>query len=164
MQRSLFTEAELRLVTERCLKYQGTAKVNLNQIHFHSKVSKDLDSKNLERLCRIFRQDRCRRLEVQNHVPAVVSKQSLETALRGAQVTARELLTSTPDQFPHLHFPARQLQCLHGKHRIKAGEELLPHSDRWWTVDIYLDGMSYSSSCGESSNSLQTSMTNSAPA
>jgi hypothetical protein len=43
MQQLQFTDAELRQATERCLKYQGTAKVSLNQIHFNPKWSSELD-------------------------------------------------------------------------------------------------------------------------
>jgi hypothetical protein len=33
------------------------------------------------------------------------------------------------------------LRALHGRHRDQAGAEVLPPTDRWWTVDLYLDGM-----------------------
>lgn len=42
---------------------------------------------------------------------------------------------------PHLRFPSGQLQGLHGRHRIAAGLEVLSPAFRWWTVDIYLDGI-----------------------
>ena len=73
--------------------------------------------------------------------PPRFSWRHVEIALRRAKVSARALLTSIPEQYPHLNFEAGQLQCLHGLHRIKVGCELLPPSDRWWTVDLYLDGM-----------------------
>ena len=95
-------QAKLQLVTERCLKYQGTARVNLDQIDIHPKQSKDLDERNVERLCGVFRQEGCRRLEVQNHVLAVVSREHLEIALRNAQITVGSLLTNSPDTFPYL--------------------------------------------------------------
>ena len=141
MQRTLFTQTELRLATERRLKYQGVAKISLDQLHFDPNSSRELDSKNLERLNRIFRKEGCRRLIIENHVPAIVSWRHVETSLRRAKVSARALLTSIPEQYPHLKFEAGQVQCLHGLHRIKVGGELLPPSDRWWTVDLYLDGM-----------------------
>jgi hypothetical protein len=123
MQRTSFTETELRLATERRLKYQGTAKVSLDQIHFNPNQSRELDSKNLDRLCRIFRKEGCRRLDVQNHAPAIVSRQHLQTALQEARVTTQALMTNTPEFYPHLQFPVGQLQCLHGRHRVKAGWE-----------------------------------------
>src|SRR5690348_10462820 len=79
MQRSLFTETELRLATERQLKFQGTAKVNIDQIHFHSDLPKELDLKQLDVLRQDF-QNNCLRLDIQNHVTAIISRQHLETA------------------------------------------------------------------------------------
>ena len=54
MQRTLFTHTELRLATERRLKYQGVAKVSLDRVHFDPSSFRESDSKNLERLNRIF--------------------------------------------------------------------------------------------------------------
>lgn len=70
----------------------------------------------------------------------MVSRESLQTALREARKTPDELLTTAPNHFPHLQFSAGQVLCLHGQHRLRAGAEVLPEGDRWWTVDLYLDG------------------------
>jgi hypothetical protein len=53
MERSMFTDAELRLAKERRLKYQGTAKINLNQISLPS----EYDQKNVKRLYNVFGKD-----------------------------------------------------------------------------------------------------------
>jgi hypothetical protein len=45
MERSMFTDAEIQLVRERGLKYQGTAKINLNQIVLHLSASRELTQK-----------------------------------------------------------------------------------------------------------------------
>ncbi|KAL5687471.1 hypothetical protein EMGR_001738 [Emarellia grisea] len=142
MDRGLLTDTELQLTRERNLKYKGTAKVYINQIVAHPSITRGLDPKNVERLCKIFSRDRCRRLDVRNHVTAVVSRQHLEMALASAGVSTIALMTNPPDQYPLLDFPAGQVQCLHGQHRLKAAEELLPPSDQWWTVDLYLDDIS----------------------
>ncbi|KAH1633892.1 hypothetical protein KXX16_006187, partial [Aspergillus fumigatus] len=142
MDRSLLTDTELQLTRERNLKYKGTAKVYINQIVAHPSISRGLDPKNVERLCKVFSRDRCRRLDVRNHVTAVVSRQHLEMALASAGVSTVALMTNPPDQYPLLDFPVGQVQCLHGQHRLKAAEELLPPSDQWWTVDLYLDDIS----------------------
>jgi hypothetical protein len=140
MEPPTFTDAELELVTERCHKYQGTARINLDQICFQPNISRTLDRKNVDRLYEIFKKEGCRRFDVQNHVTATVSRQDLQIALQAARVSSRELLTNPPKEFPRLNFPTGQLHGLHGQHRIQAATELLNRDDRWWTVDIYLDG------------------------
>lgn len=139
MQRALFTEEEIRLAAERRRKYIGTAKVSISHILFDPPLPRDLDPKNLDRLREIFRKNRCRRLDVDNHVPAIVSQGDLAGALRNANVSQRALLTNDPHQLPQLRFAAGQLRALHGRHRVQAGAEVLPPADRWWTVDLYLD-------------------------
>ncbi|BDD59040.1 hypothetical protein MAP00_004277 [Monascus purpureus] len=121
MQTALFTEEELRLATERRLKYLGTAKVPINQIQFDPPLPRDLDPKNLNRLREIFRKNRCRRLDIDNHVPAIVSQQDLSLALQKKRMS--------------------RLRALHGRHRVQAGAEILPPADRWWTVDLYSDDL-----------------------
>ncbi|KAI1829420.1 hypothetical protein DTO006G1_9636 [Penicillium roqueforti] len=139
MSRSFFTDKEVRLATERRLKYIGTAKVNISQIQFDPPLPRDLDLKNLERLCGIFRKNRCRRLDVDNHVPTIVSQHDLTNALRKANVPQQSLLTNVAHQIPQLAFVVGQLRGLHGRHRVQAGAEVLPPADRWWIVDLYLD-------------------------
>lgn len=78
---SQFTNAELQLGIERSRKYKGTAKIDLNDIEIHPYISQSLEQHNVDRLCTIFRNEGCRRLEVQNYVTAVVSQQHLHAAL-----------------------------------------------------------------------------------
>ncbi|KAL5335653.1 hypothetical protein BJX70DRAFT_390567 [Aspergillus crustosus] len=139
MDPSLLTDAELQLTRERSLKYRGTAKIYINQIVPHPSISRELDPKNVERLCGVFSRERCRRLDIRNHVTGVVSRRHLDLALRSAGVSSTSLMTNPPDQHPLLEFPVGQVRCLHGQHRLKAAEELLPPSEQWWTVDLYLE-------------------------
>lgn len=141
MRRALFTDEEIRLATERRLKYLGAAKVSIYQFQFDPPLPRDLDPKNLDRLREIFRKNRCRRLDVDNHVPAIVSRQDLANALQKANIPQRSLLTNDFHQLPQLWFTAGQLRALHGRHRVQAGAEVLPPADRWWTVNLYLDGI-----------------------
>lgn len=140
MEQSMFTDAELQLSTERRLKYQGTAKISLDHISRHPSATKQLNPRNIERLCEIFREDGCHRFDIQNHITAVVSRRHLKRARRAAQITADDLLTKPPEKNPVLCFSPGQVHCLHGLHRLKAAEKILAPSERWWTVDIYLDG------------------------
>lgn len=140
MDSSMYTDAELGLTRERDLKYQGTAKISLDRIVPHPSISRKFDSKNVERLCEVFNRDGCRRLDVRNHITAVVPRQHLDAALHSARVSPQSLMTNSSDQYPHLRFPTGNVQCLHGQHRLKAAAELLSPSDQWWTVDLYLNG------------------------
>ncbi|KAJ5318586.1 hypothetical protein N7476_005006 [Penicillium atrosanguineum] len=139
MTRKLFTEEEVRLATERRLKYIGAAKVSISQIQFDPPLPRDLDTKNVARLRSVFRKNRCRRLDVDNHIPAILSRLDLANALRKANIPQQSLLTNDAHQLPRLGFMAGQLQGLHGRHRVRAGSEILSPADRWWTVDLYLD-------------------------
>jgi hypothetical protein len=75
----MFTDAEIQLVRERGLKYQGTAKINLNQIVLHLSASREFDPKTVGRLREIFVRTGCERLDIRNYVSAVVLKQHLES-------------------------------------------------------------------------------------
>ncbi|EDN06477.1 predicted protein [Histoplasma mississippiense (nom. inval.)] len=134
-----FTERETRLATERRLKFQGTAKVDLDQIFFDPQSSRQLDHKNVDRLCRIFQEEGCQSMPLAHRVPAAVSRQNLAAALQRANVSARELLTNPEPEMPHLRFPPGKLQGLHGRHRIAAGLEVLSPAHRCWVVDVYSD-------------------------
>jgi hypothetical protein len=130
MSRSFFTNQEVRLATERRLKYIGTAKVSISQIQFDPPLPRDLDLKGLERLRSIFRKNHCRRLDVDNHVPAIVSQHDLTDVLQRANVPQQSLLTNNAHQIPHLVFVAGQLQGLHGRHHVQAGAGVLSPADR----------------------------------
>lgn len=140
MQRALFTETELRQASERRLKYQGVARVKISDIQFTDPQKDFVDQKNIQRLCKIFRKARCQRFELVNYVPAMVSRQALAEAIQNAGISARSLLLSTGMDIPMLSFPRGQLIGLHGRHRLYAGAKVLAPTERWWTVDIYLDG------------------------
>ncbi|CAG8947720.1 unnamed protein product [Penicillium salamii] len=139
MSRALFTEEEVRLASERRLKYIGTAKVSISQIQFDPPLPRDLDTKALDRLRKVFRQNSCQRLDVENHVPAIVSLHDLADALRKANLSQQSLLTTDARQIPRITFAKGQLLGLHGRHRVQAAAEVLPPADRWWTVDLYSD-------------------------
>ena len=141
MQRALFTEEEVRLASERRLKYQGSAKVSINDIEFDPPLPRDLDSRNLDRICQIFRKNRCRRLDVENRIPVIVARNDLSTALEQAEVTAGALMTKSAEHLPSLRFPSGKLRGLHGRHRAQAGSMVLAPIDRWWAVDLYFDGL-----------------------
>lgn len=85
----------------------------IEQIQFEPPLPRDLDPKNLYRLREIFHKNHCRRLDVDNHIPAIVSRQDLANALRKVNIPQRSLLTNDPHQFPNLEFTVGQLRALH---------------------------------------------------
>lgn len=137
-----FTQRETQLATERRLKFQGTAKVSLDEIQFDSQISRQLDQRNVNRLCNIFQEEGCQNLAVAHRVPVIVARHHLVAALQRANVSARALLINPESEMPYLRLPQGQLRGLHGRHRIAAGlEVLLSSADRWWAVDLYLNGI-----------------------
>lgn len=140
MQQNWFTEGELRLVAEWRRTYLGTFKVNLDQIEFVPPLPRNLDYKNMERLRQEFQKGRCRRLDAENHIPAIVARHNLNEVLGHAGILQTSFVIHSPVRYPLLNFGPGELRGLHGRHRIQAASELLPNIDRWWMVDLYLDG------------------------
>ncbi len=86
---------------------------------------------NVERLKSIFRKE-CRRLDIHNHICAVVDQQHLDAAILISEISAKALLTKSKSEYPKLVFPIDyQLKCLHGRHRIQAEKEVLPSANKW---------------------------------
>ncbi|KAF4631824.1 hypothetical protein G7Y89_g6306 [Cudoniella acicularis] len=109
------------------------------------------DPEHVEHVKRIFRKERCRPLVVGHHMPAVVDRHRLDAALEGARRKGRwttdglpssYATTDTQDGYLDFDFPGG-IECLHERHRIQAGREWLPPTEKWWVVDLYLSGISY---------------------
>ncbi len=142
MRRSQLSEQELRLQAERLVTYRGTARIRLENLYFEPDESRELSRKNVERLKERFRKD-ILRLVPRHHIPAVVDQADLDDGIQASKISAGALLSNLHDQPPMLQFPTRlRLTCLHGRHRIQAARETLSPNDAWWTVDLYLTGMS----------------------
>jgi hypothetical protein len=131
---------ESKAAAERRRKYQGTVKISIDQITPHPSCRK-LDRENVERLCSIFRKESCRRTDIGNELTAMVSKLDLDRALEAAGLDINNLSRRDAPVYSELHFGIGQIQCLHGQHRLRAASKVLPPHDRWWLVDLYLDGM-----------------------
>ncbi|KAJ5644237.1 uncharacterized protein N7484_006744 [Penicillium longicatenatum] len=141
MSTSVSFDHELALALERHSKYIGTAKVSLDQLRFVPALPDGIDSRKSERLQEIFKIGQCARLDVQNHIPAIISHDAIEGSLAFSGITRADLLNASSDRPPLLNFPNGQLKALHGRHRIEAASKALFPDDRWWTVDLYLDGI-----------------------
>ena len=99
---------------------------------------RQLDPKNVARLLGIFKLEGCRRLEPQNHVPALISRTSLNALLEYVPGGLSSL--NLHDETPVHVDPNHDLTCLHGRHRIEAAKKYLHPDDKWWIVDLYADG------------------------
>lgn len=90
---------ELNLEAEKKVKYKGTARIRLEWLHFLS--NGELDVKNIARLKANFRKD-CRRLDVKNHIPALIDQRQLDAAFQASAIPAGTLLSYQLDGFPEL--------------------------------------------------------------
>ena len=133
-------EKDLQVETEKVTKYLGTARVQLQWLSFqHSK----LKAKHVQVLKLSFEED-CRRLDARNHVPAIIDQQNLDSALQLSGVSRGQLFQCSQHQPLELSFwPGYQLECLHGRHRVQAAKLALAPSNKWWTVDLYLAGITH---------------------
>ncbi len=135
-------ELEYRTIAERSRAYRGRAKVPIHILLSESDSqlgSRPLDPKNVARLLRIFQLEGCCRLEPEHHVPALINGQVLAAVLNDARLQPGNLMTCDDPPKLNINVP---LICLHGKHRLKAANEFLDPHDKWWIVDLYLDGLS----------------------
>jgi hypothetical protein len=144
MRRARFQEQERRLAAERRLKFRGTASIKLEVLYFPWDKTEDVEhQKNVKRLEMIFRDEGCRRLELRNHIVAVIDQQRLDAAIRDSGISAERLFADPRDgdDYPTLDFPPGcLLECLDGHARVDAAARVLPLGDKRWTVDLYLAG------------------------
>jgi len=123
--------------------YCGRAKIYLTHLRFeeqHVAGARTLDRENVKRLVEVFHKEGCHRLEPENYVPAIVSREILLTALEQCKVSYNDVLDSCRVP-PLLEIDSPlELLCLHGRHRIEAAREYLDVLEQWWVVDFYSDG------------------------
>ena len=82
---------DAKFVAEKKAKYKGSARVKLGWLHFRWSEPRELDAKNVARLASIFRQE-CRRLDIHNHIPAIISQDDLDGAIAISKTSAEALL------------------------------------------------------------------------
>jgi len=142
--REAFAEDKL-LAEDRSENFRGTVRVGLRRLAFAPEYSRQIDRKNVERLKKIFsKPGACLRLSPPNCIPAVIDQQDLDLAIQSTGTTLEALLDSSEKEPLMLKLaPGYSLQCLHGQHRILAALEVLEPRDEWWTVHLYLSGLSH---------------------
>jgi len=125
---TLKMENDSRLENEKAFKYLGTARVQLKWLSFQNN---ELDAKHVQVLKSSFQRD-CRRLDVRNHIPAVIDQQNFGSALQLSGIPESQFLQSSHHQLLKLDFwEGYQLECLHGRHKIQAAKLALAPSNKW---------------------------------
>lgn len=117
--------------------FHGYFKVQFSHLNFSSSLfgSKVFDPQNVIKLEKHFSQNQLARLEKRNSISAVISRELLRQALSRVQRPQ-----SPAHDPPSLPLPnGCMLECLYGKHRIKAASPLLYPGDSWWIVSLYDD-------------------------
>jgi hypothetical protein len=155
MQQALAYAEDLRLDTESRLICKGSALVRFEYLNWNEYLKLNRvegpDPEHVEHVKRIFRKEGCRPIQVTHHIPAIVDQHRLDVALEDAQRKGRWKTSTLPSHvatidtqegYPELEFPGG-IECLHGRHRIQAGREWLPPTEKWWIVDLYLPDISY---------------------
>ncbi|OAL33366.1 hypothetical protein AYO20_07377 [Fonsecaea nubica] len=154
------------IVRDKASNFRGKARVMLNVLRFTPENIRDLDRANVERLKAIYEEEGCLREGPERHVPAIISLADLTRAIEftgTSEVSLDRLLDNPKELPPLLKFPPNvHIECLTGKHRIQAARESakLRAVDKWWIVDLYLEGLSDKSKRAlseEYSNSLNFS-------
>ena len=135
------TSSETENFREKRRVFLGSVKYSLKHLVEDTTANpRQTDQKNIKRLLNIYRLEGCLRLELENHVPAVVSHdqyQRIVATLPKGELQLRDLYEEPPQA--NL---AEDLVCLHGKHRLQAARRFLGLGDKWWIVDLYTDGWS----------------------
>jgi hypothetical protein len=127
-----FSELDLLLFRERSRTFCGSFKVPLDSLqHEDSDVLiRQEQEPHIQELVRIYKNEGCWPLDAINHADALIpiSDASCLPKLDGNQLA------------PLL--PNKPLQCLNGYYRIEAARRFLKGENRWWSIDLYSDGMS----------------------
>ena len=142
MRQTRLAEIERRLAEEKRVKYQGSARIRIEDLHFPLGQSREADDHTVARLRTLFAgENGCRDRDPRNHVVALIEKQYLDLAIADANISPDQLLPPDGFDFPRLDLPpAGRLICLLGRQRVLAAAEYLPPGDKRWTVDLYLAG------------------------
>ncbi|KAJ5793400.1 uncharacterized protein N7503_009378 [Penicillium pulvis] len=125
MSRPGFLDQEFTIAQERHSKYISIVKTRFALFRPYLMVSIHEDLSSSKRY---------------SNMDIVASYKAIERSLAFSKITRADLLNASFNKPPYLKFPNGQLKALHGRHRIQAASKALFPNDRWWIVDLYLDG------------------------
>jgi len=135
-------ELKQQTSSERSRAYLGRAKILIHKLVFEVDKfceARPLDGKNVSRLHNIFELEGCSRLNPDNYVPTLINRKVLTGALgKGGSLDVSlggcEELSLLKVEEP--------LICLHERHRLAAATRyFFQPEQKWWIVNLYLDGM-----------------------
>jgi hypothetical protein len=135
---------ERKIAENKNANYRETVCVRFEFLKFDTEGSRELDPKNVKKLIEVYKTEGCFRLKAEHRIPATISQQSLDLAIK-RNGTSLENLLSCPQKLPlELKFSLNYgLICLHGQHRVKTAKRWgkLSPKDKWWAVDLYLESV-----------------------
>jgi hypothetical protein len=117
----------------------GIVNVDLSALAFP--WGREEDPLIVDGLIELFRNNSkgCDRNTEENYIPAIISEAELNTILGTNGLTQEDLqrTVSVASYRPKIVVSNFDLNCVHGKHRIKAAREVLCSTDAWWTVKLF---------------------------
>ena len=123
----------------RCFK--GYARVCLDVLEFKEAASaghRPVSEKNVARLVRIFQIEGCQRADLQNFIKVTVSQDDLTSA---QSIAPDSVLQHIPARWEDVAlFPISSARGFTGLHRTLAAAQYLAPNDKWWVVELYLQG------------------------
>lgn len=124
---------------ERSKAYGGSITYPIHRLRHESASDnpRQLDLKNVGRLVKVFELEGCHRLKVENHIPALISRTSFSGLTQSIPGGERRL--KALDEEPVIADYPDNLTYLYGRHRLEAAKSVLPASQKWWVVDLYVD-------------------------
>ena len=165
MEQDRLEVVEKRIAEDRGKYFRGTARLRFDRLQFERTArdigdlatSEDATGNSnatgdpyeneiiVEFLKGQFESQGCQRLNPANHIPAVISQQTLEILIENSPGVSGGLLLENFKSPPELHCPQNvKIKCLQGRHRVAAGRKILPPRDWWWPIDLYLKGKPFS--------------------
>ena len=133
-----------KLAEDRSANYRGTVRARFEYLEFDEEGLRETHQKDVERLIGVYETAAvCDPLDPDHRIPAIISQQNLDLAIRHTGTSLENLLTCSRKLPPELKFPpGYHLKCLHGQHRVEAAKQWgkLSPKDKWWAVDLYLAG------------------------
>ncbi|KAF4446547.1 Intracellular protein transport protein USO1 [Fusarium austroafricanum] len=141
MNQNQIESVEQQLYQDRGIYFRGTARIRFAHLRFGNLCPREPNKKITAQLKERFSSEGCLRLEPKNHIPAVISQDTLDACIRASPNVSQDvLLENNGKQPPELRLPENcMVECLQGLHRVAAGKEFLPRRDWWWTIDLYLE-------------------------